>query len=24
LLGMIEPDGTKTVLYFDITPWFGK
>jgi hypothetical protein len=24
LLGMIEPDGTKTVLYFDITDWFGK
>lgn len=24
LLGMAEPDGTKTVLYFDITDWFGK
>jgi len=24
LLGMIEPDGSKTVLYFDITDWFGK
>jgi hypothetical protein len=24
LLGMIEPDGAKTALYFDITDWFGK
>lgn len=24
LLGMIQPDRTKTVLYFDITDWFGK
>ena len=24
LLGMIQPDRTKTVLYFDITQWFGK
>jgi hypothetical protein len=24
LLGMIEPDGSKTALYFDITEWFGK
>ena len=24
LLGMIEPDGTKTTIYFDITDWFGK
>jgi hypothetical protein len=24
LLGMIEPDRSKTVLYFDITEWFGK
>jgi hypothetical protein len=24
LLGMIEPDGTKTALYFDITDWFAK
>jgi hypothetical protein len=23
-LGMIEPDGTKTAIYFDITAWFGK
>ena len=24
LLGMIEPDRTKTVIYFDITDWVGK
>ena len=24
LIGMIKPDGAKTVLYFDITAWFGK
>ncbi|HVH81474.1 MAG TPA: hypothetical protein VM782_18885 [Stellaceae bacterium] len=24
LLGMIEPDHTKTVIYFDITDWVGK
>lgn len=24
LLGMIEPDGAKTVIYFDVTGWFGK
>ncbi|HZK90046.1 MAG TPA: hypothetical protein VFC56_07875 [Stellaceae bacterium] len=24
LLGMIKPDRSKTVLYFDITEWFGK
>ena len=24
LIGMIKPDGVKTVLYFDITAWFGK
>ena len=24
LIGMIKPDSTKTVLYFDITAWFGK
>jgi hypothetical protein len=24
LLGMIKPDRSKTVLYFDITDWFGK
>ena len=23
-LGMVEPDGTKTAVYFDITAWFGK
>jgi hypothetical protein len=23
-LGMAEPDGTKTAIYFDITDWFGK
>jgi hypothetical protein len=24
LLGMIKPDRTKAVIYFDITEWFGK
>ncbi len=24
LLGMTEPDGTKTTIYFDITDWLGK
>ena|ERR1700722_10291566 len=24
LIGMIKPDGVKTVLYFDISAWFGK
>jgi hypothetical protein len=23
-LGMIEPDDSKTAIYFDITAWFGK
>ena len=24
LLSMVEPDGTKATIYFDITDWFGK
>lgn len=24
LIGLVKPSGTKTVVYFDITPWFGK
>lgn len=24
VLGMIEPDRTKTTIFFDITDWFGK
>jgi hypothetical protein len=24
LLGMIKPDNSKALIYFDITDWFGK